>query len=117
MTLTLVRLSDLPRRTDTGRSPDPQVELEVKYSHDSRVRSEIYHNTSNPHMYESFRFEIPVNELGNQTLCFRVTDMMETGIPEPKPPTPPPPPKGRKKPPPPPPWTPPPPPPPALIGN
>ena len=115
LTLTLVCLSDLPRRLDTNHSPDPMVELEVKYGHDGKIKSETYQNTSNPHMYESFRFEIPVNDLGNQTLCFRVIDMMQTGIPEPKPPTPPPS-KGRKRREPPPPPPPPPPPSPTLVG-
>ncbi|EDO25923.1 predicted protein, partial [Nematostella vectensis] len=118
LTLTMVRMSDLPRRPDTGHPPDPIVELELKYGHEGKVKSESYQNTCNPHMYESFRFEVPVNDLGNQTLCFRVIDLMKTGIPEWVPPTPPPPPKGRRRqkdlPPPP---EPPPPPPPTLIGN
>lgn len=68
-------------------------------------------------MYESFRFEVPVNDLGNQTVTFKVIDMMQTNIPEPPPP--PEPEDGKKKkkkknePPPPPP---PPPPSPTLIG-
>ncbi|EDO49457.1 predicted protein [Nematostella vectensis] len=78
----MVRMSDLPRRPDTGHPPDPIVELELKYGHEGKVKSESYQNTCNPHMYESFRFEVPVNDLGNQTLCFRVIDLMKTGIPE-----------------------------------
>ena len=116
MTLTLIRLGDLPLRADTGKPPDPLVEFEVKYAHDSKIRSEVYQTTCNPHMYESFRFEVPVNDLGNQMLTFKVIDMMQTNIPEPPPP--PEPENGKKKkkknePPPPPP---PPPPSPMLIG-
>ena len=117
LTLTLIRLGDLPLRLDTGFPPDPLVEFEVKYAHDGKIKSEVYQTTCNPHMYESFRFEVPVNDLGNQTLTFKVIDMMQTNIPEPPPP--PEPEDGKKKkkkkdePPPPPP---PPPPSPALIG-
>ena len=118
LTLTLIRLGDLSLRLDTGFPPDPLVEFEVKYAHDGKIKSEVYQSTSDPHMYESFRFEVPVNDLGNQTLTFKVIDMMQTNIPEPPPP--PEPEEGKKKkktkdesPPPPPP---PPPPSPALIG-
>ena len=89
----------------------------MKYAHDGKIKSEVYQTTCNPHMYESFRFEVPVNDLGNQTLTFKVIDMMQTNIPEPPPP--PEPEDGKKKkkkknePPPPPP---PPPPSPTLIG-
>ena len=117
MTLTLIRLGDLPLRPDTGKPPDPMVEFEVKYAHDGKIKSEVYQTTCNPHMYESFRFDVPVNDLGNQTVTFKVIDMMQTNIPEPPPP--PEPEDGKKKkkkknePPPPPP---PPPPSPTLIG-
>lgn len=66
--------------------PDPLVEFEVKYAHEGKIKSEVYQTTCNPHMYESFRFEVPVNDLGNQTLTFKVIDMMQTNIPEPPPP-------------------------------
>lgn len=93
------------------------VEFEIKYGHDGKIKSEVYHTTCNPHMYESFRFEIPVNDLGNQTLTFKVIDMMKTNLPEPPPPPEPPQDKKKKKKePPPPPLPPPPPPPPTLIG-
>ena len=62
------------------------VEMEIKYAYDDNIKSEIYRSSCNPHMYESFRFEIPLNDLGNQTLFFKVIDMMETNIPPPPPP-------------------------------
>lgn len=122
LTLTLIRLGDLPLRLDTGMPPDPLVEFEVKYAHDGKIRSEVYQSTCNPHMYESFRFEVAVSDLGNQTLTFKVIDLMKTNLPEPPPP--PPPEEGNKKkkkkkqepPPPAPPPPPPPPPTPTLIG-
>ena len=83
--MTLVRLGDLPIR-DTGHPPDAMVEMEIKYAYDDNIKSEIYRSSCNPHMYESFRFEIPLNDLGNQTLFFKVIDMMETNIPPPPPP-------------------------------
>lgn len=67
LTLTLIRLGDLPLRPSTGKPPDPVVEFEIKYGHEGKIKSEVYHTTCDPHMYESFRFEIPVNDLGNQT--------------------------------------------------
>ena len=73
------------------------VEFEIKYGHDGKIKSEVYHTTCNPHMYESFRFEIPVNDLGNQTLTFKVIDMMKTNLPEPPPPPEPPQDKKKKK--------------------
>ena len=88
--MTLIRLGDLPLRPSTGKPPDPVVEFEVKYGHEGKIKSEVYHTTCDPHIYESFRFEIPVNDLGNQTLTFKVIDMMITNIPPPPPPPPPP---------------------------
>ena len=87
MTLTLIRLGDLPLRDDTGKPPDPLVEFDVKYAHDGKIKSETYQTTCNPRMYESFRFKVPVNDLCNQMLIFKVTDMMQTNIPEPPPPS------------------------------
>ena len=92
LTVTLIRMGDLPRR-DTGHPPDVLIEMQIRYAYDDKIKSETYQANCNPHMYESFRFEIPHQDLGNQTLFFNVIDMMETNLPPP--PTPPEVPKSR----------------------
>ena len=79
LTITIVSLSDLPLRPN-GEPPDTFVELELRYAHEGKVKTEIYTKTRNPHLYESFKFDVPLRDLGSQTLWFRVIDMYEPPV-------------------------------------
>lgn len=79
LTITIVSLSDLPLRPD-GEPPDSFVEMELRYAHEGKVKTEIYSKTCNPHLYESFKFDVPLRDLGSQTLWFRIIDMYEPPV-------------------------------------
>lgn len=79
LTITIVSLSDLPLRPN-GEPPDTFVELELRYAHEGKVKTEIYSKTCNPHLYESFKFDVPLRDLGSQTLWFRIIDMYEPPV-------------------------------------
>lgn len=79
LTITIVSLSDLPLRPD-GEPPDTFVEMELQYAHEGKVKTETYSKTCNPHLYESFKFDVPLRDLGSQTLWFRIVDMYEPPV-------------------------------------